>query len=96
MKNTTHTNAIIPTAEQEDEVILKWLFGEPLSLEETAIALYMRSNRQNPISRQAVYNIEARTLKKLKDICPKFNITKEEALGMFTDCKTTAKEKTYS
>lgn len=53
--------------EQEDEVILKYLQGEPLTLEETALSIWMQEGRKGkPMTKPGIMAIEARALAKLK------------------------------
>jgi len=78
--------------EQEDAVILKYMNGEPMTLEETALALWMNDGRPKggPMSRMGVLKLEQRACLKLRKACEEAGIG-PEILQMFgTNCKRTS------
>jgi len=66
--------------EQEDEVILKYINGEPMTLEETALALWMTDGRKTkkPMSRMGMLKMEQRIMEKLRKACSVKGITIED------------------
>lgn len=66
--------------EQEDEVILKYLNGEPLTLEETALAMWMYDGRKTkkPMTRMGMLKMEQRIMEKLRKACSEKGITVED------------------
>lgn len=70
--------------EQEDAVILKYLNHEPMTLEETALALWMRDGRPKcgPMSKMGIMKMEARICAKLRTVCEKAELG-PEVLQMF-------------
>lgn len=63
--------------EQEDAVILKYLNGEPMTLEETALGLWMYDGRKTkkPMTRMGMLKMEQKILAKLKAACDKYGVT---------------------
>lgn len=74
--------------EQEDAVILKYINGEPMTLEESALALWMFDGRKTkkPMTRMGYLKFEQRVMLKLRDACEKAGIG-PEVLQMFGNCK---------
>ena len=62
--------------EMEDEVILKWLNSEPMTFEETALALWMHEGRKTPkpLSKPRLIAIEASALQKIREKFKKLGI----------------------
>ena len=62
--------------EMEDEVILKCLNIEPMTVEETALALWMNEGRKTPkpLSKPRLIAIEARALQKIREKLKKLGI----------------------
>ena len=62
--------------EEENAVILKYLNGEPMTLDETALAVWMAEGRKTkrPMTKVAILGIEAKALAKLKVGLKKFGI----------------------
>ena len=62
--------------DREDAVILKWLAGEPMTLDETALAIWMIEGRKTskPLSKVQVLNLERSALKKLQEGFAKIGI----------------------
>jgi hypothetical protein len=70
------TNTISNQQEIEDEIIIKYIHGEPLTLNEAAIALYMYDKghgikSKKPMSAMGFLKMEQRILNKLKIECKK-------------------------
>lgn len=79
--------------EQEDEVILKYMNGELLTLEESALALHMYDKAhtkgykaKKPMTRMGYLKFEQRVLQKLRKACEEAGIG-PEVLQMFGNCK---------
>lgn len=89
--------------ELEDEVIYKYMCGEPLTLEEAAIALHMYDNAhgiksKKPLTKMGFLKLEARILEKLRKACEAQGFTKREVLEMLQEldsCKRTSASGTY-
>ena len=66
--------------EQEDEVILKYLNGEPMTLEETALGLWMYDGRKTlkPMSRMGILKLEQRILQKFRKACEEHGISEDD------------------
>lgn len=80
--------------EQEDEVILKYLNGEPLTLEETALAMWMYDGRKTlkPMTRMGMLKMEQRILEKLRTACAKIGVTVEDLACFQREKHTCAKQ----
>jgi len=79
--------------EQENEVILKYMNREPMTLEEAAIALHMYDKAhtkgyksKKPMTRMGYLKFEQRVLQKLRKACEAGGIG-PEVLQMFGNCK---------
>lgn len=74
--------------EQEDAVILKYMNGEPLTLEESALALWMYDGRKTakPMSRMGMLKLEQRIMAKLRKACEKYGVSVAD-LAAFTKDK---------
>jgi hypothetical protein len=84
--------------EQEDAVILKYLNGEPMTLEETALAMWMNDGRPKggPMTRMGVLKLEQRACAKLRKACEAAGIG-PEILQMFgTNCKRTSATRSHN
>lgn len=70
--------------EQEDEVIMKYICGEPMTLEEAALALWMSDGRKTkkPMTKMGYLKFEQKILAKLKNECAKVGITADD-LALF-------------
>lgn len=57
--------------EMEDEVILKYMNHEPMTLEEAALAMWMYDGRKTkkPMTRMGLLKQEAKIMKKLQKAC---------------------------
>lgn len=82
--------------EQEDAVILKYINGEPLTLEETALAMWMYDGRKTkkPMTRMGMLKMEQRIMLKLRKACDKVGITIDD-LGIFNKNGRTCAESRY-
>lgn len=62
--------------EQEDDVILKWLNFEPMTLEEAALALWMHEGRKTakPLSKMRIIQLETDAMLKLRQKFKKIGI----------------------
>lgn len=78
--------------EQEDAVILKYINGEPMTLEETALALWMRDGRKTkkPMTRMGMLKMEQKILGKLKAECAKRGVTVEDLACFQRDGRSAA------
>lgn len=77
--------------EQEDAVILKYINGEPMSLEEASLALFMYDKAhgapvKKPMTKMGFLKLEERILQKLRKACEEKGIG-IEVLQMFGNCK---------
>lgn len=68
---------VLTLEEQEDLVIEKYLCGEALSLEETALALWMIEGRKTPrpMTKVGIMKVEQRALSHLREGFKKYGIT---------------------
>lgn len=80
--------------EQEDEVILKYLNGEPLTLEETALAMWMYDGRKTlkPMTRMGMLKMEQRIMEKLRKACSVKGITIEDLACFQRDKRSCARQ----
>lgn len=94
MKERTVDSKLRTLQEKEDDVILKWLQFEPMTLEEGALALWMRDGRKTakPMTRMGFLKLEQRILKKLRKACDKYGISLEDVLSLCHCGRTCAKE----
>lgn len=62
--------------DKEDAVVLKYLNGEPMTLDETALAMWMSEGRKakRPMTKVGVLSIENRALAKLREGLKKYGI----------------------
>lgn len=81
--------------EQEDAVILKYINGEPMTLEETALAMWMHDGRKTkkPMTRMGMLKMEQKILGKLKAECAKRGVTVEDLACFQRDGRTAAASK---
>lgn len=85
--------------EQEDTVILKYLNGEPMTLEESTLALHMYDNAhgrpsKKPMTKMGFLKMEMRIMEKLRKACEEKGIG-PEVLQMFGNCKRTCATGNY-
>lgn len=71
--------------EMEDEVILKYMNGEPMTLEESALALHMYDNAhgiksKKPMTKMGFLKLEQRIMMKLRKACEDAGLSKAEAM----------------
>jgi len=80
--------------EQEDEVILKYINGEPMTLEESALALWMADGRKSkkPMSRMGMLKMEQRIMEKLRKACVENGITVEDLVCFQRDKRSCARQ----
>jgi hypothetical protein len=69
----------------EDEVILKYMNGEPMTLEESALALHMYDNAhgiksKKPMTKMGFLKLEQRIMMKLRKACEDAGLSKAEAM----------------
>ena len=81
----------ISQREQEDNVILKYINGEPMTLEEASLALFMYDKAhgvptKKPMTKMGFLKLEERILQKLRKACEEKGIG-IEVLQMFGNCK---------
>lgn len=72
-------------SEMEDEVILKYMNGEPMTLEESALALHMYDNAhgiksKKPMTKMGFLKLEQRIMMKLRKACEDAGLSKAEAM----------------
>lgn len=77
--------------DREDEVILKYMNREPMTLEEAALALHMYDNAhgiksKKPMTKMGFLKLENKILAKLKKACDEMGIG-AEVLQMFGNCR---------
>lgn len=60
----------------KNQYIEKHRLGEPLTLEETAIAIWDPKSGKKPMTAMGVYKLQVRALEKLKIALKKYHITK--------------------
>lgn len=71
--------------EMEDEVILKYMNCEPMTLEESALALHMYDNAhgiksKKPMTKMGFLKLEQRIMMKLRKACEDAGLSKAEAM----------------
>lgn len=71
--------------EMEDEVILKYMNGEPMTLEESALALHMYDKAHDikskkPMTKMGFLKLEQRIMLKLRKACEAAGLSKAEAM----------------
>ena len=64
----------------EDDIIIKWLNNEPLTLEETGVLLWMKEGRKTakPYSKATILQIERSAISKIKSAFAKLGINDME------------------
>lgn len=80
--------------EQEDEVILKYINGEPMSLEEAALALWMCDGRKTkkPMTRMGILKMEQRIMQKLRKACAEKGVTIDDLASFTKDKRSCVKQ----
>lgn len=83
-----HSKPILNEQEMEDEVILKYMMGKPMTLEESALALHMYDKAHGiesdkPMTKMGFLKFEQRIMMKLRKACEDAGISKTEMLSLF-------------
>lgn len=83
--------------EQEDEVILKYLNGEPMTLDEAALAVWMCDGRKTkqPMTKMGFLKYERKILDKLRKEFEKAGLTKEEFFNFFNRSQSSSANGNY-
>ena len=83
--------------EQEDVVIYKYMHAEPMTLEESALALHMYDNAhgrvsKKPMSKMGILKLEARIFEKLRKACEEKGFSKQEAIEILSAMSNSRRE----
>jgi hypothetical protein len=84
--------------EQEDEVIRKYIDGEPMTLEEASLALWMADGRKTkrPMTKMGFLKFERRVMDKLRAAIECMGIEKEDLFEMFNHSRSSSMPGKYS